>query len=127
MEQKWVTPFSDYVKQQVKEWGKFADIRYIPEELQTQITISICDRKSVLVVETNDDGKDSSLESVGLATYSNSASTISSYVSLFEALWKQSGMYEESQNQLHSAEAELDRMKQYLNEVLEEVASFKKK
>jgi DNA repair protein RadA len=27
-----------------------------------------------------------------------------------------SGMYEESQNQLHSAEAELDRMKQYLNE-----------
>jgi hypothetical protein len=71
MEQKWVTPFSDYVKQQVKEWGKFADIRYIPEELQTQITISICDRKSVLVVETNDDGKDSSLESVGLATYSS--------------------------------------------------------
>ncbi|MGA9149197.1 MAG: hypothetical protein WBZ36_01360 [Candidatus Nitrosopolaris sp.] len=36
-----------------------------------------------------------------------------------------SGMHEESQNQLHSAEEELDRMKQYLNEVLEEVASFK--
>jgi hypothetical protein len=31
-------------------------------------------------------------------------------------------MYEESQNQLHSAENELDRMKQYLNEVLKEVA-----
>jgi hypothetical protein len=45
-------------------------------------------------------------------------------VSIFETLWKQSGMYEESQNQLHSAEAELDRMKQYLNEAL--VASFKK-
>jgi hypothetical protein len=33
-----------------------------------------------------------------------------------------SGMYETSQNQLHSAEEELDRMKQYLNEVLKEVA-----
>jgi hypothetical protein len=47
-------------------------------------------------------------------------------VSIFETLWKQSGMYEESQNQLHSAEEELYRMKQYLNEALKEVASFKK-
>jgi len=35
-------------------------------------------------------------------------------VSIFETLWKQSGMYEESQNQLQSAGTELDRMKQYL-------------
>ena len=34
---------------------------------------------------------------------------------------------EESQYQLHSAEAELDRMKQYLNEALEEFANFKKR
>ena len=121
-----LTPFSDWIKQQVLEWGKFADIRYIPEELQTQITVAIYDRKSSLVVELKDDSKDSTLESAGLVTYSNSASTISSYVSIFETLWKQSGMYEESQNQLHSAEDVLDRMKQYLNEVLEEVASFKK-
>jgi hypothetical protein len=106
----------------IEEMGKYADIRYIPEELQTKITIAIIDRKSSVVVET----KISSYEAMGLGTFSNSASTVSSYVSIFETLWKQSGMYEESQNQLHSAEAELDRMKQYLNEVLEEVASFKK-
>ena len=47
-------------------------------------------------------------------------------MSIFETLWKQSGMYEESQNQLQSAEEELYRMKQYLNEALKEVASFKK-
>jgi hypothetical protein len=36
-------------------------------------------------------------------------------------------MYEESQNQLlSSAEEELYRMKQYLNEALKEAASFKK-
>ena len=119
-------PFSDWVKQQVQEWGKFVDIRYIPEELQTQITIAIYDRKSSLVVELKDDSKDSTLESVGLVTYSNSASTVASYVSIFETLWKQSGMYEESQNQLHSAEEELDRMKRYLNEALKEVSSFRK-
>ena len=64
-------------------------------------------------------------EAMKLATLSNSASNVSSYVSIFETLWKQSGMYEESQNQLHTAEDELDRMKQYLNEALKEVASFK--
>jgi peptidoglycan hydrolase CwlO-like protein len=63
---------------------------------------------------------------MGLVTFSNSPSTVSSYVSISETIWKQSGMYEESQNQLHSAEDELDRMKQYLNEVLREAASFKK-
>jgi len=94
--------------------------------MYTQITIAVYDRNSALVVETNDDSKDSTLESVGLVTYSNSASTVSSYVSILETLWKQSGMYEESQYQLHSAEAEMDRMKQYLSEVLKEVASFKK-
>jgi two-component system, OmpR family, sensor histidine kinase VicK len=123
---RFLTPFSDWIEQQAQELRKFVDIRYIPEELQTQITIAIYDRKSSLVVELKDDSKDSTLESVGLVTYSNSASTISSYVSIFETLWKQSGMYEESQNQLHSAENELDRMKKYLNEALQEVASFKK-
>jgi hypothetical protein len=100
--------------------------RYIPEELQTQLTIATFDRKSSLIVETKDDSKDSSYKAVGFSTFSNSPSTVSSYVSIFETLWKQSGMYEESQNQLHSAEAEMDRMKQYLDEVLKEVASFKK-
>jgi hypothetical protein len=120
-----LTHLSDWVKQQLQKWGEFADIRFIPEELQTQISIAIFDRKSCLVFETKDDSKNSYYEAMGLVTVSNSASTVSSYVSIFETLWKQSGMYEESQNQLHTAEDELDRMKQYLNEALKEVASFK--
>jgi len=71
----------------VQEWGEFADIRYIPEELQTQITIGIYDRKSLLVGELKDDSKDSSYEAMGLGTYSNSASTISSCVSPLEKEW----------------------------------------
>jgi hypothetical protein len=57
-------------------------------------------------------------------TYSNSASTVSSYVSIFETLWIE--MYEKSQDSLHSAEDELAKMNQYLNEVLDEIATIKK-
>jgi hypothetical protein len=95
-----------------------------PEELQTKITIVVVDRKSSLIVEVKDDSKDSSYEAMGLGTFSNSPSTVASYVSIFETLWKQSGMYEESQNQLHSAEDEMERMRAYLNEALKEAARF---
>jgi two-component system, OmpR family, sensor histidine kinase VicK len=121
-----LTPLDDSINQLAQELRKYAEIRYIPEELQTKITIAIIDRKWSIVVELKDDNKDSSYEAMGLGTFSNSPSTVASYASIFETLWKQSGMYEESQTQLHSAEAELERMKQYLNEVLQEVASFKK-
>jgi two-component system sensor histidine kinase VicK len=123
---RFLTPSDDSIRQQAQELGKYVDIRYIPEELQTQILILVVDRKLSLVVEMKDDSKDSSYEAMGLGTYSNSASTVSSYVSIFETLWRQSGMYEKSQNQLHSAEEELDNMKDYLNEVLKEIASIKK-
>jgi two-component system, OmpR family, sensor histidine kinase VicK len=121
-----LTPSDDSIKQQAQELGKYVDIRYIPEEIQTQILMLVVDRKVSLVVESKDDSKNSSYEAMGLGTYSNSASTVSSYVSIFETLWRQSGMYEKSQNQLHSAEEELDNMKDYLNEVLKEIASIKK-
>jgi two-component system, OmpR family, sensor histidine kinase VicK len=104
----------------------YADIRYIIEELQWPLSIAVVDRKSSVVVEIKDDSKNSSYQAIGLATFSNSPSTVPSYVTIFETLWKQSGMYEQSQNQLRSAEEELDRMKQYLNEALRQVASFKK-
>jgi len=121
-----LTPVDDSIKQQAQEFGKYVDIRYIPEELQTQITILVVDRKSSIVVEVKDDNRNSSYDAIGLATYSNSASTISSYVSIFETLWRQTGMYEKSQNQLHSAEDELINMKDYLNDVLKEIADMKK-
>jgi hypothetical protein len=92
----------------------------------TIIEISVQDCRKTFVIELKDDSKNSSYEAMGLGTYSNSASTVSSYVSIFETLWRQSGMYEKSQNQLHSAEEELDNMKDCLNEVLNEIASIKK-
>jgi len=119
-----LTPINDSIKQQIQGYP-YAEVRHIPEQLQTKITFSVVDRKSLVIGETKDDTKDSTFDAMGLGTYSNSTSTISSYVSIFETLWKQSELYENSQNQLQSAEDELSTMKEYLNEVMNEVAKLR--
>jgi len=119
-----LTPLNDSIKQQIQGYP-YAEFRHIPQELQTKLTFAVVDRKSLLVGETKDDTKDSALEAMGLGTYSNSTSTISSYVSIFDILWRQSELYENSQNQLRTAEDELSTMKEYLNEVTNEVAKLR--
>ncbi len=78
----------------------------------------VVDRKSSIVEELKDDSKKSSYEDMGLGTYSNSQSTVLSFVSIFGTLWRQAEMY---------AEDELANMKDYLNDVLSEIASIKKR
>jgi hypothetical protein len=66
-------------------------IRNIKKSMQTRITILVVDRTYSLVIELKaDDKKGSSEEEIGLAAYSNSKSTMLSYVSIFEILWKHS-------------------------------------
>ncbi len=65
------------------------ETRFIESQLQTTISILIVDKKYSLAVELKDDTKDTSIEAIGLATYSNSKSTVLSYVSMFETLWLQ--------------------------------------
>jgi two-component system, OmpR family, sensor histidine kinase VicK len=69
-------------------------IRYIQPHLQTKVTIIIVDRKYSLAVELKDDTRQTSIEAIGLATYSNSQSTVLSYVSIFESLWTQTDLYQ---------------------------------
>jgi signal transduction histidine kinase len=52
------------------------------------------DRKYSLTAELKDDTKQTSTEAVGLATYSNSQSTVLSYISIFESLWTQTDLYQ---------------------------------
>jgi two-component system sensor histidine kinase VicK len=65
------------------------DFRPLQESLQTRLTILIVDRKFSLEVEVKDNTKDNSSEAVGLATYSNSESTVWTHTSIFETLWMQ--------------------------------------
>src|SRR5215467_6274930 len=74
--------------------NKNISIRYIQPHLQTKVTILIVDRKYSLAIELKDDTKQKSVEAIGLATYSNSQSTVLSYVAIFESLWTQTELYQ---------------------------------
>ena len=71
------------------------NIRFLESELQTRISILIVDRKLCLAAELRDDTKETSIQAIGLSSYSNSKSTVLSYVSIFETIWKQAEMYEQ--------------------------------
>ncbi|MGA9153944.1 MAG: HAMP domain-containing sensor histidine kinase, partial [Candidatus Nitrosopolaris sp.] len=73
---------------------KNISIRYIQPHSQTKVSILIVDRKYSLAIELKDDTKQTSVEAIGLATYSNSQSTVLSYVSIFESLWTQTDLYQ---------------------------------
>jgi two-component system, OmpR family, sensor histidine kinase VicK len=70
------------------------EVRPIEQASQTKVSVLLVDRKFSLIVELKDDAMESSLEAIGLATYSNSPATVLSYVSIFESLWRQSELYE---------------------------------
>jgi two-component system, OmpR family, sensor histidine kinase VicK len=70
-------------------------IRFLDPALQTKISLLIVDRKSSLAVELKDDTQDIIEHAIGLSSYSNSKSTVLTYVSIFETLWKQTEMYEQ--------------------------------
>jgi hypothetical protein len=78
----------------IKELG--IDIRDNKKPLLAKLTNLVVDNKFSLTIELKDGARKEkrSEESVGLATYSNSESTVSSYVSIFETLWIQNeGQY----------------------------------
>lgn len=60
----------------------------------TTVTIVVVDRSASLVIEKIDDSKENFLEAAGLATYSTSGPTVTSYVSIFENFWNQVELYE---------------------------------
>lgn len=63
------------------------DSRYLNKSIQTKLTTIVTDRELSLVIEEK--GTEDTF-GLGLATYSNSESTVLSYVSIFENLWTQS-------------------------------------
>lgn len=87
------------------------EIRNIEEPLQTKVSVLIVDKKSLLSAELKSDSKETSLEAMGLATYSNSKATVLSYASIFESLWNQTRLYEETRHLYQQLKSQ-DKMKQ---------------
>jgi two-component system sensor histidine kinase VicK len=94
---KILVPVEDKIEDIIKRLDRIngIQIRNIEPTMQTRMTILVVDRTYSLVVELKDDTKDDVKEAIGPATYSNSKSTVLSYVTIFDALWKQSELREE--------------------------------
>jgi two-component system sensor histidine kinase VicK len=71
-------------------------VNYLRQFLPTKITTFVVDQAKSLVIEVNDDTKATLQEAAGLATYSNSESTVFSNTSMFESLWIQSELDKQS-------------------------------
>jgi signal transduction histidine kinase len=78
------------------EQEKLVQVRSIEKSFQSTVSILVVDRTYSLVVELEDDTKENFDDAIGFATYSNSKSTVLSYTSIFESLWKQVELYEKA-------------------------------
>ncbi|MFL6349352.1 MAG: ATP-binding protein [Nitrososphaeraceae archaeon] len=56
--------------------------------------ILVVDRKYYLLIELKNDSKEVFAQAVGSAIFSNSRSTVLSYITMFDSLWRQSELYE---------------------------------
>ena len=67
------------------------EARSLNESIESnRVIIVLADRKESLIVEIKDDTKNNIYEAAGLSIYSNNKSIVSSYLAIFETLWKQS-------------------------------------
>jgi two-component system, OmpR family, sensor histidine kinase VicK len=100
---KILVPANILIEQKVQQLKQYCccqnnnviDVRYIVQMSDTKATILVIDRAASLVMELRDDSKTTFVEAIGLSTYSNSKAGVSSYVAIFENLWKQTELYEQ--------------------------------
>jgi len=70
------------------------DIRSLGLHQETKSTILISDSKFSLAIDLKEGVRDEPIEAFGLASYSNTESTVWTYSSIFEKLWIQSEKYQ---------------------------------
>jgi hypothetical protein len=91
----------DIPNDMIKKKHELINVNFIGQPLRSKITTFIIDQSFSLTVEMNDDSKDNFSEASGLATYSNSESTVFTDYSMFENLWIQAEL--ERQNSIRDA------------------------
>ena len=64
----------------------------VPAEARSKILV--VDRRYYMLIELKDDSKEGFAQAVGSAIFSNSRSTVLSYITMFDSLWRQSELYE---------------------------------
>src|SRR5437763_5776498 len=102
-----LVPENSLIEQKVQQLKEYCpdhviDVRCIEQMTETKATILVVDRKASLVMELRDDSKTTFVEAIGLSTYSNSKAGVSSYVTIFENLWRQAELYQNVKEALES-------------------------
>lgn len=114
-----MVPIDDTVKdgiERLKEkLQQKIEIKNIEPSQRTRISLLITDRKHSLSVELKDDTKESSIEAMGLATYSNSKATVLSYASIFESLWNQAELYEQIKRLYEQLKVHSEMQREFIN------------
>ncbi len=106
---KLLTPTDDHIRESIQnlkhhnnnhhlqQHNKIIEFRSIASTLGIKIKSLVVDRKYSLILELKDDSKEDITTSaaIGWSTYSNSQTTVLSYLSIFETLWRQTEIYEQ--------------------------------
>ena len=107
---KILTPEDTEIEKTCKELAYNPNFHFRFMDPISQVSILVIDRRFSIVAELRDDTKKTIAESIGLATYSNSAPTVLTYAVIFDVIWKQIELHE--QLKVH------DRMqKEFINAV----------
>ena len=116
-----LVPANSLIEQKVQQLKQYCysndmiDVRYIVQMSETKATILVIDRKASLVMEIKDDSKTTFVEAIGLSTYSNSKAGVSSYIAIFENLWRQTELYDQLK-EAHERLKRHDKMqKEFIN------------
>ena len=110
----------------IKKTNKQENIEFRRIESLSEIKTAciILDKKDVLIIELKNDSKDNFLEAIGSSIYSNTPTTVFSYISIFETLWSQTELYESiriANDNLQSTTEELKESLQILANVNQEL------
>jgi two-component system, OmpR family, sensor histidine kinase VicK len=99
----------------VREISPSINLRFSEVDLNTRITIMICDRKEFMSWELRDDTLDNLYLAGGIASYSNVKALASSYAIIFDNLWKITELAENLRIANTKLESNEKAMKEFIN------------
>ncbi|WP_458746396.1 hypothetical protein [Candidatus Nitrosocosmicus sp. T] len=83
----------DTFDQLERKYPKLFETQFITSDIYDRLNVFIVDRETAVIIKSNKfpknktESEDDNFEFFGLATYTNSESTVSSYATIFDRLW----------------------------------------
>jgi two-component system, OmpR family, sensor histidine kinase VicK len=117
--EKNITSIYTRLKKTNKQKEENIEFRRIESLSEIKTACIILDKKDVIIIELKNDSKDNFLEAIGSSIYSNTPTTVFSYISIFDTLWSQTDLY----NSIRIANDNLQSTTEELRESLQILAN----